>query len=130
MTEPTWLSRAFLDSLHADQIREHGGAQGVLNTGMIESALARPVDKWHYGAERDLFNLAAAYGFGLAKNHGYQDGNKRTALMAMYVFLDANGLELNASEVDAVAVITDLAGGKVSESELAQWLRTNSISAE
>lgn len=126
MREPRWLPRVLIDAIHVDQIREHGGDPGVLNDGIIESALNRPVDKWHYGQERDLCVLAAAYGFGLAKNHGFRDGNKRTALMAIYTFLGANRVELEASEPEALAVITDLADGKVSEMELAEWLRENS----
>lgn len=124
--EPRWLPRILVEAIHTDQIREHGGSVGVLDSAMIDSALNRPVDKWHYGGERDPFVLAAAYGFGFAKNHGFRDGNKRTALMAMYTFLGANGIELDAPEPETLAVVTQLAAGDLSESALAEWLRDNS----
>jgi death on curing protein len=123
MTEPRWLSRQMIGSMHAELIREHGGSLGVRDEGLIESGLARPQNKWNYG-ETDLTNLAAAYCFGLAKNHGFVDGNKRIAFIAAYVFLRINGLELEAPEEEAYAAVSDLAAGESSEDEFARWLAT------
>jgi death-on-curing protein len=112
-------------TIHYAQIREHGGRPGVRDESLIQSALARPRNKFAYEATVDLAILAAAYGFGLVKNHGFVDGNKRVALMAMYVFLFLNGMELDAPEPQAVSVMESLAAGKTSERALAEWLRNN-----
>jgi death-on-curing protein len=93
MPEPIWLSRILLDQMHAELIREHGGSPGIRDANLVESALARPQNKWAYG-EEDIVKLAAAYGYGLARNHGYVDGNKRIGFMAMFVFLYQNGFFL------------------------------------
>ena len=117
-----------LQVIHADLIREHGGSLGVRDSGLIESALTRPQQKWIYARdEADLPNLAAAYGFGLAKNHGFVDGNKRVAFMAIYTFLLVNGLELDVEEPQAVDVMVALASGSLSEDQLAAWIRTNCV---
>ena len=116
-----------LDAMHEAQLREHGGAPGVRDDGMIESALARPRHKLAYRAKADLATLAAAYAFGLARNHGYVDGNKRVAFMAAYAFLFMNGRELEALEPEVVAVIEGLAAGHRSEVELAAWLRSRIV---
>src|SRR4051794_15559763 len=94
---PKWLTRQMLDVVHDAQVREHGGTPGVRDEDMLESALARPQQKWAYADSPDLATLAAAYAFGLAKNHGYVDGNKRVAFMAAYVFLGLNGKDLDAA---------------------------------
>ena len=104
-TEPTWLDRSIVQALHADQILEHGGSLGIRDEGLLESALARPQQKWHYEPATDLASLAAAYAFGIAKNHPFVDGNKRAALVAAYTFLAINDLELEAPEPEAVAAI-------------------------
>jgi death-on-curing protein len=114
-----------LDVLHDDQLREHGGALGVRDDGLLESALARPRRKWAYVEAPDLATLAAAYAFGLAKNHGYVDGNKRVAFMAAYVFLGLNGTDLEADERDVVTTIERLAAGRLSEAAVAEWIRTH-----
>ena len=90
-TEPRWLSRRLLDAIHLDQLREHGGSPGVRDENALESALGRPRNRWLYDPASDLATLAAAYGYGLATNHGYVDGNKRVAFMALYTFLALNG---------------------------------------
>jgi len=113
--------------MHEEQLREHGGGYGVRDEGLMESALARPVQLFHYGDKPDIFTLAAAYGFGVAKNHPFVDGNKRTAFQCMYVFLLINGFEITATEVDTVVTILALADGSLSEPELAKWLKTNHI---
>lgn len=125
MDEPRWLARPIIDAIHADQLRQHGGFPGVNDDGLIESALARPRNRWAYVGEDppDLAALAAAYGFGLAKNHGFRDGNKRVAFMAMYVFLGINGQRITAEEPVVVQLMQDVASGACSEEELAAWLR-------
>ena len=122
---PTRLTRRMLDVLHDAQLREHGGAPGVRDEGALESALGRPQQKWAYAESPDLATLAAAYAFGLAKNHGYIDGNKRVAFMAAYVFLGLNGKDLDADEPEVVATIERLAAGRLPEAALADWFRTH-----
>lgn len=122
-TEPVWLTRLIVDSIHAELLQEHGGSPGVRDEALIESALARPVHRYHSGSSSDLPDLAAAYLYGLVKNHGYVDGNKRVGFAAAVVFLLLNGLALTASEVEAYQVVIGVAGGDASEAELASWLR-------
>lgn len=124
MDEPRWLWRTFIDAMHRELIAEHGGLYGVRDEGLIESALSRPLNRWHYeGAGVDLADLAAAYGFGLARNHGYLDGNKRIALAAIHMFAWINGHEVVVEEPDEVAVMLDVASGRLEEAELAAWIR-------
>ena len=125
--EPTWLDRTIVETLHADQIREHGGSLGIREQGMLESALARAQQKWHYDPSVDLAALAAAYAFGVAKNHPFVDGNKRAALVTAYTFLAVNELELEAPEPEAVSMVLGLADGSISEDDFAAWLRTHLI---
>ena len=126
-TEPTWLHRPIVEALHADQILEHGGSLGIRDEGLLESALARPQQKWHYEPATDLATLAAAYAFGIAKNHPFVDGNKRAALVAAYTFLAINDLELEAPEPEAVTAILGTADGSLSEDNLASWIRSRLI---
>ena len=121
--EPLWLRRAWVDALHFQQLKRFGGLFGVRDDGAIESALARARNQWEYAEERDIAALAAAYGFGLTRSHGYSDGNKRIGFMAMAVFLDLNGRELDAPEPEVVQVMVGVASGEISEPELATWLR-------
>lgn len=123
MKEPRWLSAALIQAIHTGQIREHGGSQGLRDRGLLESALDRPRNRFHHEGEADLFDLAAAYGFGLARNHPYVDGNKRVAFQAMYVFLGLNKVRIQAEEPEVVRLILSIAAGDVAESELADWLR-------
>jgi death on curing protein len=124
--EPTWLTLAIVQAIHADLLEQHGGLAGVRDEGLVQSALARPRYKCVYGDKRDLFVCAAAYGFGFAKDHGFSDGNKRTAFQAMYTFLGLNGIGLTAPEPEAVRVMLALAEGSLKEAGLARWLRANS----
>ncbi len=124
--EPTWLSRMVVDAIHDDQLREHGGLPGIRDENVLESALARPQQKWHYGASTDIPMLAAAYAFGLVKNHPYRDGNKRIGFLAMVTFLGMNGHECTATDAEVVAEILALADGGVSEDALADWIRQHS----
>lgn len=121
--EPIWVDRLVLDAVHLDLIRTHGGLPGLRDENILESALARPRQRWAYAKRRDLVALAAAYGFGLARNHPYRDGNRRVAILAMAVFLGLNGYEIEAPEDEVVAVILGVADGSVSESVLARWVR-------
>ncbi len=123
MREPVWLRRRESDAFHFDQLRQHGGIPGVRDENALESALARPRNRWGYESDSDLAALAAAYGYGLATNHGYNDGNKRVAFMVMYVFLGLNGWEIDIPEPEVVQVMLALADGRLDEKQLADWLR-------
>ena len=112
-------------AIHSDQIREHGGSPGVRDKGLLESALDRPRNRLYYESDSDFTALAAAYGFSIAKNHPFVDGNKRVAFQAMYVFLGINGVTIMADEDDVVRLVLALASGEPSESELGAWLRDN-----
>jgi death-on-curing protein len=120
------LSHLVVDAIHNDQLREHGGLTGLRDETALESALARPKQKWHYAQDADIPALAAAYGFGLVKNHPYRDGNKRIGLLAMVTFLGLNGQTFDATDEEVVAEIIALADGRVSEDELAAWVRKHS----
>jgi death-on-curing protein len=118
-----WFDRVAVDAIHNEQLREHGGLPGVRDENALESALARPRQKWHSADKSDMASLAAAYGFGLARNHPYRDGNKRIALLAVYTFLGLNGLDLTATEADVVTEFIALAAGNVSEDQIGEWIR-------
>ena len=130
MKEPRWLSRLTVDVIHSEMLREHGGAPGVRQGGedLIESALARPQNRFAYSPESDLPALAAAYLTGLAKNHGYVDGNKRVAFACAATFLLLNGLRLTASEPEAYDAVIGLVEGRYSEEQIAAWIRSQSES--
>ena len=122
MTEPKWVLDEIVVAVHQMLIAEHGGSSGLRDKGLLESALSRPRQMFSYEVEVTIFDLAAGYGFGLAKNHPFIDGNKRTALAITAVFLEINGYTLNAPESEAVVVFEKLAAGDLSEQELANWL--------
>jgi death-on-curing protein len=115
-----------VDAIHNDQLREHGGLPGIRDDNVLESALARPQQKWHYAERTDIATLAAAYGFGLVKNHPYRDGNKRIGFLAIVTFLGINGYDLKATDAEVVTGILALADGRVSEEALADWIRKHS----
>jgi death-on-curing protein len=117
-----WVARRTILAVHAAQIAEHGGIAGIRDEGLLDSALARPEHKAHYG-EDDPAALAAAYAYGIARNHPFLDGNKRTALVALELFLMKNGYRLTASDEDAVVTFLRLAAGEIGEDELAAWIR-------
>jgi death-on-curing protein len=125
-SEPHWLSRIVVDAIHNDQVREHGGLPGIRDENVLESALARPRQKWHYADRTDLSMLAAAYAFGFVKNHPYRDGNKRIGFLAMVTFLGMNGHDLEATDAEVVGEVLALADGSVSEEVLADWIRQHS----
>ena len=123
--EPVWLEVEEVLAIHETVLSEYGGLGGVRDEGLLASALDRPRNKRAYEETSDLHVLAAAYGFGLAKNHPFADANKRTAFQAMFVFLHVNGLDLVADEAEAVITMVRLAAGKLPEAKLAAWLRKN-----
>lgn len=123
MNEPRWLALVHILAIHSDQIKAHGGSPGLRDRGLLESALERPRNRLHYDPDADLPALAAAYGFGLANNHPFVDGNKRVSFQVMYLFLGLNGFQIEAPEEEVVALILSLAAGQLDESELASWLR-------
>jgi death-on-curing protein len=125
MSEPEWLERDIVLDFHAEQLALFGGADGIRDLALLESALARPINKFAYG-ETDLVVLAAAYGFGIARNHPFVDGNKRTAFASIIVFLGLNGIELDAPPETATAVMLSLAAGEIGEGDLAQWIAAHS----
>lgn len=123
MKEPRWLSLTVVLAIHSDQIREHGGSLGLRDRGLLESALARPLNLLKYEPDSDLAALASSYGFGIARNHPFVDGNKRVAFQAMYVFLGLNGNRIVSDEPEVVRSMLALASGEIDESALADWLR-------
>jgi death on curing protein len=125
VTEARWLSLTVVLAIHSDQIREHGGSLGLRDRGLLESALARPMNLHQYEADSDLCALAASYGFGIARNHPFVDGNKRVAFQAMYVFLGLNGLRIRSDEPEVVRMMLSLAVGELDERGLGEWLRTH-----
>jgi death-on-curing protein len=118
----TWVSRAALDLLHDESLAEHGGAPGLRDEGLFESALARPQNLAHYG-QPDFADLAASYVVGLAKNHPFVDGNKRVAFLAVGLILSLNGMRLAATQADATLAMLAVAAGTLDEPAFAQWLR-------
>lgn len=111
-------------AIHDEQLTVHGGSAGLRDVALLEFALNRPLNKWNY-EQAELPELAAALGYGIARNHPFIDGNKRTALLAIYTFLGVNGVDFIVPEADAAAMILSLAAGEVSEESLARWIRDN-----
>jgi death on curing protein len=124
MTEPKWLSVEIAIAIHEAQLIEHGGPSGIRDQGLLESALERPRNKWAYEGA-DIPALAAAYGYGIAKNHPFIDGNKRTALMAVFTFLGLNDIDFDVPEADFAAIILGLAAGEIDEDGLDRWVADN-----
>src|ERR1700735_3293080 len=123
-TAPKWLTYEQVIALHSRQLRRFGGAAGLGDEGLLRSAIERPLNKWHY-EQSELPELAAAYAFGLAKNHAFVDGNKRIAFMSMMTFLRKNGVRFAPEQALATKIIMSLAAGEVSEESLARWIRNN-----
>lgn len=120
-----WVDKQLLLLLHDESLAEHGGAAGIRDEGLLDSALARPMNLIAYG-EPDLAELAASYGVGLAKNHAFVDGNKRAAFLAVGLFLRLNGHRLNASPAAATVAMIDVAAGTLNEADFADWIRRHS----
>lgn len=129
MQEPVWIPRMVIEAIHVDQVREHGGLSGIRDVDLLESALARPKQKWTYEQSTDLAALAAAYCFGIVKNHPFHDGNKRVGFLSLVVFLGLNEISVHASDESVVSSILGLASGQVSEDDLAAWIRSNTKSS-
>jgi death on curing protein len=126
MADPIWINATIAQFIHDDQIAAHGGAYGLINAVMLESALARPQNLYAYEKEANIFALAAAYGYGIAKNHAFIDGNKRTAFLVMFTFLKINNWHLIVPEPEAVVTMQQLAANVIPEAQLAEWLQANS----
>lgn len=126
MTRWRWIDRRVLCLLHDESLAEHGGAPGLRDDGLLESALARPQHLEAYG-HPDLADLAAAYGVGLARDHPFVDGNKRVAFLAVGIFLALNGHRLAATQVEATLTMFRVASGDIDEAEFAAWLRAHMV---
>ncbi len=127
MEEPIWIHKELAEAIHERQLAEHGGTPGIRDAGLLESALARPQQLLAYGGnEVDLPALAAALAYGIARNHPFMDGNKRTSAVTCELFLELNGYLLSASDEDLYPVFLGLAAGEWTEDELADWLRRHS----
>src|SRR5882724_13625978 len=124
-SEPRWISKRVLLLLHEESLAELGGARGLRDEGLLDSALARPQNTHAYNPDSTLADLAASYGFGLAKNHAFLDGNKRAAFLSIGLFLAINGRRLEAYQVDAVQTILAVAAGELDERGLAVWIQKN-----
>ena len=122
MTEPFWLTRQMAVAIHDEQLTIHGGASGLRDEGMLESALDRPKNRWSY-EQAEFAESAAAYAFGIARNDPFVDGNKRTALLALHTFLGVNGVDFVVPEAEAAAMILSFAAGEVSEESLTRWIK-------
>lgn len=123
MTEPRWINRQALLALHTASLAAFGGSVGIRDEGLLESALARPRNRFLYEPTADIAVLSASYGFGIAKNHPFVDGNKRAAFHAVGVFLAINNYELVAEQLDAIQIVLRLAAGELSEDAFAVWIR-------
>lgn len=126
MTAIKWLSRPAIEIIHSEQLTEHGGLPGLKDENALEAALTRPLHKNAYG-EEDLFILAAAYVYGLARNHPFSDGNKRTAYLAAFTFLLINGYLIEVTQAEIVALILAVAAGEIDEDGLERFLRDHAV---
>ena len=125
MTQWTWIEESVVWAVHEAQLAEHGGSAGVRDAGLLASALARPLNLAAYDEQADAAALAAAYGFGIARNLPFIDGNKRTAFVCCELFLALNGVSLEADDGNCVSTMLALAAGDIGEAEFAAWLRTH-----
>ena len=125
MAEPVWVELDVVLAIHDEQLAEHGGQPGVRDPGLLESALGRPRNQFAYG-EPSITRLAASYAFGISRNHPFLDGNKRTSLVVAELFLELNGYELIASDVQCITTFLQLAAGELTEDQLAEWITANS----
>ncbi|HTV47252.1 MAG TPA: type II toxin-antitoxin system death-on-curing family toxin [Phycisphaerae bacterium] len=128
MTDPTWIRDDVVLAVHRRQLQEHGGVDGIRDPGLLSSALARPKNFLAYSrANCDIARLAAAYAFGIARNHPFLDGNKRTAFVVCVTFLQVNGFNLSAEPEEKYKAFLQLAEGKLSEEEFALWIREHTV---
>jgi len=124
-----WVQDQVVLAIHEAQLAEHGGAEGIRDENGLASALARPQNMVAYGGKPDAASLAAAYAFGVCRNHPFVDGNKRTAFVVMELFLELNGRRLEASDADCITTMEDLAAGRITERSFAKWLREHLVEA-
>ena len=129
MKEPKWLLQSVIETIHDMQIAEHGGLSGIRDAGLLESSLARAKNLYEYD-NANLFDLASAYAFALVRNHPFNDGNKRTAFLAAYIFLANNGINFNAAETETTAIIISLAAGEINQPQFAQWLKSHATQTQ
>jgi len=127
MEEPLWISKKAVLAMHQEQLSEHGGSDGIRDETLLDSALAKPRNVLAYAEAPDIFHLAASYAFGIARNHAFVDGNKRTALVVSLTFLDRNGWDLEASKADVYFTFLHLADGSLSEDELTAWFTKHAV---
>ena len=130
MKEPVWIDKLALVFAHSEVLAEHGGAEGLRDEGLLDSALARPRNLFAYEGVADLATLAASYAMGIVRNHPFVDGNKRAAFIALALFLALNGSRLRADQADAFRVIYGAAAGELSEDQLGFWVQKNTIQTE
>jgi death-on-curing protein len=121
--EPVWVPRAWVDAAHYSQLDEHGGSHGIRDENALESALARPRNRYAYEPEADLADFAAAYAYGIATSHPFVDGNKRTAFVVAASFLSVNGYDVERTDAEVVEAMYAVADGGMSEADLAEWFR-------
>lgn len=129
MIAPIWIEEAVVIAIHRRQLAEHGGSDGIRDKGLLESALFRPKNQYNYG-NSTIFDLAAAYGYGIAKNHPFIDGNKRTSYVVTRTFLKLNGYDIQASAIEKYQTWMRLASSQINEAELAQWIAEKSLKIE
>ncbi|HEX9570424.1 MAG TPA: type II toxin-antitoxin system death-on-curing family toxin [Rhodospirillales bacterium] len=128
--EPKWLTVDIVLAIHDEQLVQFGGADGLRDPGLLESGLTRPINRRHYQPDASLFELAAAYAAGIIRNHPFVDGNKRTGLLAVHVFLHLNGWRFDPNQAEEVQMILALASGDLEDDELARWIERNSRKAK
>jgi death-on-curing protein len=126
MNEPAWIEKKALLLLHAKSLAWFGGAEGLRDEGLLDSALARPRNVFYHDGQHDIAALAAAYAFGLVRNHPFIDGNKRAAFLAVGIFLGSNGCALDSEPAEAIRAMLALAGSEIGEAEFATWIRLHS----
>jgi death on curing protein len=125
--QPLWVSKKAVLAMHSEQLSEHGGSNGIRDETLLDSALAQPLNVFAYADKPDIFRLAASYAFGIARNHAFMDGNKRTALVVSITFLDRNGWDIVAPKEEVYFTFLHLAEGSLSEEQLAEWFRNNAV---
>jgi len=127
MNEPLWVSKKAVLAMHSAQLAEHGGSDGIRDETLLDSALAKPRNVFAYADQPDISRLAASYAFGIARNHAFVDGNKRTALVVSLTFLDRNGWDIVASKEDIYFTFLHLADGSLTEEELTAWFTQHAV---
>jgi death on curing protein len=125
--QPLWVSKKAVLAMHSEQLSEHGGSNDIRDETLLDSALAKPLNVFAYADKPDIFRLAASYAFGIARNHAFMDGNKRTALVVSITFLDRNGWDIVAPKEEVYFTFLHLAEGSLSEEQLAEWFRKQCV---